>query len=384
MWSWWLNKIKSSNLSKSIANSNSLAEEQVDQTLANTQLENHYAYSFTKMGRWQYLIELFIGSVVLALVLVLAEAQTWENVKSIQFFQYLLFIDWVLLLFITLQDYFQHYFIKMSLSRSFTVSFILLQLIVLVTTVCLNFLIFFGGSLNLIGLTSSILLDSVIKNLSFGILLGAFSFRYLYVREQWVRQKHSELQARIYALQARIHPHFLFNSLNNVMSLISIDPEKAEHLLLNLSRIFRASLQELKLVSLQDEIDLCKKYLEIEQIRLGDRLNVEWKFEHVVKFSEVKIPLLTLQPLLENSIFHGVEKNIAKSTVSILVEILYNKVNIVITNPCIPEKTINRQHHGIAIKNVKQRLEAYYGQSVIFRVHQGAEIYTTVIQYNYK
>lgn len=371
-------------MSKSIANSNSLAEEQVDQTLANTQVENHGTYSFTKMGRWQYLIELFVGSIVLALVLVLAEVQTWTNFSFTHFVQYVLFIDWVLFAFVAIHDGFEHQFLKMSLSRAFIISFLLLQIIVFITTIGLNFFIFFGHNFDLSRLSSSILFDRVILNLSFGVLLGAFSFRYLYVREQWVRQQQSELQARIYALQARIHPHFLFNSLNNVVSLISIDPEKAEQLLLNLSRIFRASLQELKLVSLQDEIDLCKKYLEIEQIRLGDRLNIEWKFDHMVQFSKVQIPLLTLQPLLENSIFHGVEQNITKSTVSILIEVLNNNVNIVITNPCVLEKTMNRQNHGIAIKNIKQRLEAYYGQSVIFRTYQGENMYTTVIQYKYK
>ncbi len=80
-------------------------------------------------------------------------------------------------------------------------------------------------------------------------------------------------------MQARIHPHFLFNSLNNVISLIAIDPDKAEQMLLNLSRLFRASFQELKLVKLSDEIELCQRYLAIEQIRLGDRLQVEWKIE---------------------------------------------------------------------------------------------------------
>ncbi len=90
------------------------------------------------------------------------------------------------------------------------------------------------------------LLHGVGLHLSYGVLLGAFCFRYIYVREQAIQQQHSELQARVHAMQARIHPHFLFNSLNNVISLIAIDPDKTEQMLLNLSRLFRASLQELK------------------------------------------------------------------------------------------------------------------------------------------
>ena len=371
-------------MNKSITNSTALAEEQVDRTLINTELEKHYASFFSKMGHWQYLIELFSGSLVLALVLVLAESNGWESFNFFKFIKYLLFINWVLLALIALQDYFQKIFLRMSLSQSLITSFGLLQIIIFFTTMVLNYFLYLGGHLSLNGFTHQTLLNHTILNGSYGILLGAFCFRYFYVREQWIRQQNSELLAKINALQARIHPHFLFNSLNNVISLISIDPEKAENLLLNLSRLFRASLQEFKLVSLPDEIELCQKYLEIEKNRLGERLNIEWKFVQIEKFSQVQIPLLTLQPLLENSIFHGVEKILAKSTISILVEVLQNKVNIVITNPCVLVTTNRRQHHGIAIKNVKQRLEAYYGQSVIFQIYQGEESYTTVIQYRYK
>ena len=276
------------------------------------------------------------------------------------------------------------FFTKVNLARSLILNFLLLQIIVFVTTIVLNFSYYLGSNFGFEPLTREVLFKNVTLNLSYGILLGAFCFRYLYVREQWIRQQKSELQAKIDALQARIHPHFLFNSLNNVVSLISTDPDKAENLLLNLSRLFRASLQEFKLVSLKDELDLCQKYLEIEKNRLGERLNIEWKFEQTEVFHKIQIPLLTLQPLLENSIFHGVEKKLSPSTISILIEVLQNKVNIVITNPCAPVKINIRQHNGIAIKNVKQRLEAYYGQSVIFRVHQTEKIHTTFIQYQYK
>ena len=185
-------------------------------------------------------------------------------------------------------------------------------------------------------------------------------------------------------MQARIHPHFLFNSLNTVISLITIDPDKAEQMLLNLSRLFRASFKELKLVRLKDEIELCQHYLAIEQMRLGDRLRVEWKYDDEVLFSQVQIPLLTLQPLVENSIFHGVEKFLTKSTISILIEVLQNQVNIVITNPYTQDKINLRQGNGIAVENVKQRLEAYYGRTVIFQTYAGKGIFTTVVQYRYK
>ena len=152
-----------------------------------------------------------------------------------------------------------------------------------------------------------------------------------------------------------------------------------------MSRLFRASFQELKLVSLAEEIDLCQQYLSIEKLRLGERLKVEWNIQATsLELKRVTIPLLTLQPLLENSIFHGVEKVLQPSTSSVLVEILQNQVSIVITNPYSHDTIKSRQGNGIAIENVKQRLKAYYGQTVKFQVYGGVSLYTTVVSYHYR
>ncbi|TCB45317.1 alginate biosynthesis protein [Acinetobacter terrestris] len=384
MWSCRLNKIKSIRTKKSITNSGSLAEGQDDQTFADTQGNKTYAYFFTKIGRWQHLIELFIASNILAMILALAEAQSWTALSVERLLQYMLFINWVLLAFVALVELFQKKIQPLNFGQALVVGFILLQIIVLLTTIILNGLIYFGQNFQIHGLSRDVLLDGVMLHLSYGVLIGTFCFRYLYLREQWARQQNSELHARIQAMQARIHPHFLFNSLNTVISLITIDPDKAEQMLLNLSRLFRASFKELKLVRLKDEIELCQRYLAIEQIRLGDRLRVEWKYDDEVLFSQVQIPLLTLQPLVENSIFHGVEKFLTKSTISILIEVLQNQVNIVITNPYTQDKINLRQGNGIAVENVKQRLEAYYGRTVIFQTYAGKGMFTTVVQYRYK
>ncbi len=385
MWSYRLNKIKSGNLNKSIANSESLAEKQVDPASTYTHDgKNNSAYFFTKIGHWQHLIELFIASNILAVILALAEAQSWSALDVNRLLQYMLFIDWVLLAFVALFERLHKKIQHFSFGQSLIVGFVLLQIIVLLTTLVLNAFIFFGQNFHFKYLTLQVLFDGVGLHLSYGILIGSFCFRYLYMREQWARQQNSELNARIQAMQARIHPHFLFNSLNTVISLITIDPDKAEQMLLNLSQLFRASFKELKLVRLKDEIELCQRYLAIEQIRLGDRLHVEWKYDDEVLFSQIQIPLLTLQPLVENSIFHGVEKFLTKSTISVLIEILQNQVNIVITNPYTQDKINLRQGHGIAVENVKQRLEAYYGRSATFQTYAGKGIFTTAVQYRYK
>ncbi|WP_313584781.1 sensor histidine kinase [Acinetobacter variabilis] len=384
MWSCRLNQIKSSRTKKSITNSKPVAEVQVDQSFTSPTGSVQSSYFFSQIGKLQYLLEMFIGGNVLAMVLALAKAQSWQALNLVDLLQYMLYINWILLCFAALVELFHQHFQRMGIKLALICGFLLLQAIVLVTTTSLNVLTYFGSNLNFQGLSLAIALEQVGLHLSFGILLGMFCFRYLYLREQWAQQQHSELNARIQAMQARIHPHFLFNSLNSVISLISIDPDKAEQMLLNLSRLFRASFQELKLVKLQEEIELCQRYLEIEQIRLGERLQVEWKLENKDLYSQVQIPLLTLQPLVENSIFHGVEKILTKSTISILIEILQNQINIIITNPYTQDNKTLKKGHGIAIENVRQRLEAYYGPTMTFQTFAGGGVFTTVVQYRYK
>lgn len=384
MWSCRLNQIKSSRTKKSITNSKPVAEVQVDQSFTSPTGSAQSSYFFSQIGKLQYLLEMFIGGNVLAMVLALAKAQSWQALNLVDLLQYMLYINWILLCFAALIELFHQHFQRMGIKLALICGFLLLQAIVLVTTTSLNVLTYFGSNLNFQGLSLAIALEQVGLHLSFGILLGMFCFRYLYLREQWAQQQHSELNARIQAMQARIHPHFLFNSLNSVISLISIDPDKAEQMLLNLSRLFRASFQELKLVKLQEEIELCQRYLEIEQIRLGERLQVEWKLENKDLYSQVQIPLLTLQPLVENSIFHGVEKILTKSTISILIEILQNQINIIITNPYTQDNKTLKKGHGIAIENVRQRLEAYYGPTMTFQTFAGGGVFTTVVQYRYK
>lgn len=382
MWSCRLAK-KSNHFQQSIANSKTLAEKQAAQSLCTAQEQANYSYFFTKIGQFQHVVELFIASLILAMLLTLAEAGAWHGFRWGRFIEYGGYINWVLLCFVAVVQWLQKTFSALTLPKMMLLGFIILQVIVLLTTMSLNILSYWGHHLHWRQLNLAMVFENVGLHLSYGVLLGSFCFRYLYLREQWLRQQNSELKARIQALQARIHPHFLFNSLNNVVSLISIDPDKAEQMLLDLSRLFRASLQELKLVSLQDEIELCQRYLAIEQVRLGARLQVEWKLLHRENFLHSKIPLLTLQPLLENSIFHGVEKNLTPSTISILIEVIDRQVNIVITNP-YREQSTQQQGHGLALQNIYQRLQAYYGQSVSLQHYASDGTFTLVLQYQYK
>lgn len=376
--------MKSSDLGKSITNSDSLAE-----GLSSDSYRNHHqrfdeSHFFNQKGNARYLIELFLASIVLTLLLTLAQAQSWSNLQFSQIIRYFLYINWVILVFIVLIDFFEAQFKHWHVITASVVGFFLLQTIVVVTTVSLTLLFHWGSYFSLQNFLWTSLWDMLILHMSYAFLMGSVCLRYIYVRDEWLKQKNSELNARIQAMQARIQPHFLFNSLNSVVSLIGSDPDKAETVIIDLSRLFRASFQELRVVSLKEEIELCQHYLSIEKIRLGERLEVEWYLEKSEQFHQIPIPLLTLQPLLENSIFYGVEQKLIQAKIGILVEILENQVNIVITNPYIKDRINGREGNGIALDNVKQRLKAHFGYTVQFRNHASNGIYTTVVQYQYK
>ena len=173
----------------------------------------------------------------------------------------------------------------------------------------------------------------IVTNLLISALLTGIAFRYFYIQHQLRQKEQAELQSRIQALQARIRPHFLFNSMNIIASLISVDPDTAEEVVEDLSTLFRASLDEAgeQTVPLSQEIALCEKYIHIEALRLDDRLTVDWQLK--VDPAAFRIPLLTLQPLLENAIYHGVQPLPDGGTVTITAEEVKGQLGITVTNP---------------------------------------------------
>ena len=165
-------------------------------------------------------------------------------------------------------------------------------------------------------------------------------------------------EARLQALTARIRPHFLFNSLNAVISLIRSEPRRAEVALEELADLFRVLMRDHRnLWPLADEIAICRQYLEIEKLRLGDRLNVEWEITDVP--ADVKVPPLMLQPLLENAVYHGIEPSREAGTVRIEFSRHRNELHILLTNPCSTAEESSKGNR-IALANVRERLALYY------------------------
>ena len=340
--------------------------------------QHHALFDFPEWGKWANVIELLIASNLLAVMMFLSSLTALQQFSWINLAQHLLFVSWIAIGFCCSVSY-----LPISLHKLAPVLLVLLCFMIIIVLIIISHSLLAALSyfLQKPGSTfSAYIFSGLTLAVLQGICVGVLCLRYIYIRDQWMRRRQSELVAKIQALQSRIQPHFLFNSLNSVISLISIDPVKAEKMLLDLSSLFRASLAALKEVSLAEEIALCQRYLDIERMRLGERLQVTWKIDSDQDLSTVKIPLLTLQPLLENSIYHGVETTTQVSEVKILVEVVERKVNIVLSNPYL-EKGAASKGHGIAIENVKQRLIAHYGLSVNLSTHARHGYFTVLLSY---
>lgn len=190
------------------------------------------------------------------------------------------------------------------------------------------------------------------------MVISAMVLRYFQLQQWLNEQNKAELNARLAALQARIEPHFLFNSLNTIAELIEINPKAAEAAVNSLAQLFRANLTSgQQLNTLAREIELTKGYLEIEQWRLAERLSVTWLID--MPRQDQLVPTLLIQPLVENAIVHGIAPSLNLGFVVIKVELQVQKLIIEITNSC--DLTVTSQEgHGIGLQNVEHRLTAIY------------------------
>jgi len=165
-------------------------------------------------------------------------------------------------------------------------------------------------------------------------------------------------EARLQALQARIRPHFLFNSLNAVLSLIRKDPKRAEGALEDLAELFRTVMADnRRLIALGDELSLCRQYLNLEQLRLGERLRVDWRVDPTAE--EALVPPMVLQPLVENAVYHGIEPGIAPGLIEVRIERRNDRLWLQLTNPYHPDYQ-HRQGNHMALANIRERLQLHF------------------------
>jgi two-component system sensor histidine kinase AlgZ len=198
------------------------------------------------------------------------------------------------------------------------------------------------------------------SNVVIGTILAGLALRYFYVFHQWHRNVENEARTRIHALQARIRPHFLFNSMNTIAALTRSNPIAAERAVEDLADLFRASLADSKkMIRLEQELEITRVYQRMEQQRLGDRLVVEWRLDGLPM--RAKIPSLTLQPLLENAIYHGIEPLPEPGTVEIDGYRKGDMVYISIRNLLPISKFQSGPGNQIALKNIGERLRLALG-----------------------
>lgn len=217
----------------------------------------------------------------------------------------------------------------------------------------------------------------ILRNQLVSAIFAGMALRYFYVQNQLRIRARAELQARLNALQANIRPHFFFNTLNTVSSLITIDPDKAEHMLLNLADLFRAVLKSPDaLTSLQEEVALSRRYLDIEQTRIGPRLEIDDRLPDPLP--DIEVPQLILQPLLENAVYHGIQPDTQGGFIRLQLEPSDAGWLLTISNSK-PLAGHSHPGHGLAQQNIQARLEARFGPGQWLTVSDHGSQYDTQV-----
>ncbi|KZY63238.1 hypothetical protein A3742_10290 [Oleiphilus sp. HI0071] len=218
----------------------------------------------------------------------------------------------------------------------------------------------------------------IARNTLIAALTCGLFLRYAYLDFLAKQREKAELSSRIEALQSRIRPHFLFNSMNSIASLISSKPEQAENAVLDLSELFRATLNtKNSYVTIREELKLCEKYLNIEGLRLGERLKLEWQIEdQVLNFL---IPPLTLQPLVENAIYHGIQPIPEGGTIRFEAYLKQKTIYLLISNP-VSSKEQTRHGNQIALGNIADRLAALYSDQALIKTSKLDDVFTTTLR----
>ena len=189
-------------------------------------------------------------------------------------------------------------------------------------------------------------------------------------------------EARLQALQARIRPHFLFNSLNAVLSLIRRDPRRAELALEDLADLFRTLMADARrFVRLADEIALLERYAALEQLRLGERLRITWELDEAP--SDALLPPMVLQPLLENAVYHGVEPATGAGDVLVHIERRGERVLACIENP-FAEGEGHRSGNRMALENIRERLALFFDAEARIETRSAGGRYRVEIEIPYR
>lgn len=311
-------------------------------------------------------------SELLALMLTLAPGMEGDNFwRRLAFIS--LFVQWVALSAIFLLCYFRKWFDHSNHMKSAGLSYAMSLILTLLYSLVAIWIL---KALSMLDVSSGWSISFIRRNLVICAIVSAVVLRYFYVQSQWKVNIEAEARSRIQALQARIRPHFLFNSLNTIASLTQTHPEEAERAVEDLADLFRVSLADRNMLTLGEEVDVTKRYLNIESHRLGDRLQVDWQIDPAVDL-RAGIPALIVQPLVENALYHGIEPLTEGGVVTISLKKRGASTRISVSNP-LSDKTDQRQHKGnkMAQDNIRQRLALAYSLEAPLKVEDTGKNYT--------
>jgi two-component system sensor histidine kinase AlgZ len=230
------------------------------------------------------------------------------------------------------------------------------------------------------GRTTFSLWTFLLRNAGITFLVTALALRYFYVTHLWRLNVELQARARVHALQARIRPHFLFNSMNTIAALTRSNPARAEEAVQDLADLFRANLNEKRNeIRLSEEIDVARTYQRMEQLRLGDRLSVDWNVDSLPP--NALVPGLMLQPLLENAIYHGVEPRPDGGMVKVTGEFARGMITVVVRNPLPAANLTMRDGNRLALANIKERLDLMYGERATVKAGRFDDEYIVTLRF---
>lgn len=317
-----------------------------------------------------------LAAIVIALApLEVSLTERWTRLGLIS-----LFIQWCALTSCAVLCLLRRRLSRLPVWKASLYSYLLILLIIVLVSEGAYWLIHYPGGLG--GLWHS---QFLARNLLIGLIITGPLLRYFYVQQQWRRQVRAESESRLQALQSRIRPHFLFNSMNTIVSLIRQKPEQAEQVVENLADLFRASISDARQrVTLAEELELCERYLQIEQLRLGDRLKVHWQVGELP--DDAQVPALLLQPLIENAIYHGIEPRTEGGTIEVEGVVDGQQLRITIRNP-LPEAPSSRPFrpgNQLALQNIRDRLAAAFDGPTQLALDEDDRRYKVCLSFPYE
>jgi two-component system sensor histidine kinase AlgZ len=223
----------------------------------------------------------------------------------------------------------------------------------------------------------------LLRTLAISAIVIALAMRYLYISSEWRRSIVLEAQARVSALQALIRPHFLFNSMNTIASLTRSDPARAEEAVEDLADLLRANLGATRdRTTLKEELEVAAIYQRIEKLRLGDRLRVRWDIDELPM--RARIPSLTIQPLLENAIYHGIENLPEGGEVIVTGRRDSERLSISVSNPVASLSERRKSGNKMALDNIRQRFEIAYGTRATVGVDDSGRQFAVNLSFPYE